>query len=215
MYPDISIETEKPWVFEHRHIIYLEIIFEFNFSEVYYSFRKKFSLSTNKELKSKAFHRIWSLLRKYKFYENRIFEDLDNLIKSSNEEFEQYNYYLEKYRELKEQEQHRFRKEPISDNKTKIFLKKEDEIWFSWEDLGEIRTHHFYSYNHFVLPILELHRTYSHLSITLECAQVLVKCQSKYYEMENIIDYYNSIFKDYYLGYRRDHKLLKKYLELI
>lgn len=216
-YPQITIEREDTWSFKHRNIIYLETIFEFNFSEIYCSFRKQFSFSTNGKLKLKAFHKVWALLRRYKFYEDKVIENLDNLTKSFNEQTEKYSVLLEKYRELKEENDYKYKNHSNSDEdiETKLFLDKENEIWFLWEDFGEIKTHHFYSYNNLVLPLLKLNRKHSDLEITLDYAKILVICELEYHRMESIINSYNDLFKDYYLGYRRDHKLLKKYLELI
>lgn len=218
-HPQINMEREEIWSFKHREIVYLETIFEFNFIDIYNSFRKQFSFSTNKKMKSKAFHKIWSLLRKYKFYEQRIMENLDNLVKFHSQQLDKYSFHLEKYRELKERNYHKYGTESASQNgkdiETKLFLEKENEIWFLWQDLGEIRTHHFYSYNNLVLPLLELNRDYSELAITLEYGKILVQCGIEYRQLESIINSYNHIFKDYYLGYRRDHKLLNKYLEYI
>ncbi|MBZ9626650.1 hypothetical protein LB450_00915 [Psychroflexus sp. CAK1W] len=218
-YPQINLKREETWRFKHRDIIYLETIFEFDFIEIYYSFRKQFSFSLNKKLKSKTFHKIWALLRKYKFYEHKIIQDLDNLTKSHSEQLERYNFNMEKYRELKELNHHKYMVESVSnkekDIEIKLFLEKENEISYSWADLGEIRTHYFYSYNNLVKPLLELNREQSDLAITLEYGKILVQCELEYQQLESIINSYNHIFKDYYLGYKRDHKLLKKYLELI
>jgi hypothetical protein len=218
-YPQINIKREDIWSFKHKDIAYLETIFEFNFIEIYNSFRKQFSFSKNKKLKSKAFHKIWSLLRKYKFYERKILENLDNLVKFNSQQQDKYSFQLEKYRELRERNYHKYGTESVLHNgediETKLFLQKEDEIWFLWQELGEIRTHHFYSYNNLVLPLLELNRSECDLEITLEYGKILVQCGIEYRQLENTINSYNHIFKDYYLGYRRDHKLLKKYLELI
>jgi len=158
-------------------------------------------------------------LKKHQFYEIKLIEYLESFHNSFNKELEEYSFQMEKYRELRAENYHNYEIDSVLDedekDETIFYLGIQEEIWKSWLNLGEIRTHHYYSYHKLVIPLLELNRRYSHLPITLDFANILVLCELQFRQMEQITESYKSIFKDYYLGYRRDSKLLKKYLEFI
>ena len=216
-YPQIVLTREDRLHFSQKTISYLDTIFEFDFKEIYYSFRKKIFFASNKKLKDKAFHKIWAILRNLKFFEERLHNSLEAFSKTYSDQLGEYNSHLENYREYNEQQIHKYNGESFPNIEKNIcdFLDKEKIIWFAWEDLGEIRTHYYYSYNNLVLPLLELNRKHSKLPITQESGRLLVLCELNYREIESTIDTNYLIFKNYYLNYRRDQQLLKKCLEII
>lgn len=216
-YPQIVLTREDRFRFSQKTISYLDTIFEFDFKEIYYSFRKKFFFTPNKKLKDKSFHKIWAILRNLEFFEERLHNSLDAFTKTYSEQLGEYNAHLEKYREYNEQQIHKYNGVSFPDNEKIIsdFLNNEKIIWYAWLDLGEIRTHYYYSYNNLVLPLLELNRKYSELPITQESGRLLVLCELDYREIESTINTNYLIFKNYYLTYRRDQQLLKKCLEII
>jgi len=206
-YPKISIKRVDMLTFPLKTISYLDIIFELDYKDIYYSYRKKNLMF--KRIKDKAFHKIWANLNELKFREENLHNNLKDFNTSHNDKLESYNKHIEKYREYSEQQIHKQEK-GFSD-----FILKEKQIWLNWEDLGEIRTHHYYSYNHLVLPLLKLNRENSNLAITLKSGQLLVPCELDYQEIENTTNYYHLVFKNYYTNYRNIKKVLIKCLDII
>tara|TARA_R110002072_G_scaffold52618_1_gene139996 strand:+ start:193 stop:1062 length:870 start_codon:yes stop_codon:yes gene_type:complete len=216
-YPQVDIKHEGHWTFSHRNIGYLDTVYEFDFMELYYSFRRKYILHPYKKIKLKAFHRIWKLLKGLKFSESQVLLQLDRASKESHIQLGEFNDDLEKYREFKERQHHEIQKsnQEKIDFPSQVFLDIEKDITEKWFDLGEIRTHRYYLYHNFVVPLLEHHREFSSLPITLESAQILIQSELKFKQLESTLRAYNKIFKNYWYYYRRDRRLLSTYLKYL
>lgn len=216
-FPQVVVSREENWKYLHQDISYLETLLQFDFTDTYYSFRRKFFYSFERKIKIKAFHKIWSKLVRIKFFEDKVLGYVDELSKSFAEHQRVYNLNLEKYREFKESQGHDINqgKIDISEKTVIQFLQVEDDIISDWLALGEERFNIYRSYNQFVKPILMIHRKYSDLEITLGSAQLLINCELEYHNLEISLQSYHTVFKNFYLGYKRDHKLLSKYMERI
>lgn len=216
-YPQITLTREESFIFTQKTVSYLDTIFELDFKEIYNSYRKRFFFAKRRNLKEKAFHKIWKVLRDLKFNEERLHNSLDDLAKTHSSLLGEYNSHIERYREYNEQQTHQVRSAKKFDIEKELvdFLEEEKNIWFNWEDLGEIRTHYYYSYQKLILPLLNLNRKYSKLPITLEYGRLLVLCELDYNEIKSNIDSYYLIFKNYYLSYRKEHNILQRCLDII
>lgn len=216
--PQINLLNEESIIFTQSSISYLDTIFELDFKEIYYSFRKKFYWSLcNRKLKDKAFHKIWSILRNQKYFEEKILTSVNDFSTLYNSHVTSYYTLLEEYRKYNDELMHEYQGFEHQDTNSKLheYLDSLDEIWFAWQELGEKRTFHFYSYNKLVLPMLELNRKYSDLITTLKSSTLLLNCQREYSEIENIINSYNKQFTIYHKMYLDKQRLLKKCLLLI
>ena len=216
-YPQIILTREEPFCFYQNTVSYLDIIFEFDFKDIYFSFIKTFTFNSNKKLKHKAFHKTWAILRKLKYSEEKLLDDLKDFSEKYNNKLSEYNNNLERYREHSEQEFHKYiNLKPLNTNRElRDFLRKEENVFISWGDLGDIRTHYYSSYINLVLPLLKLNREYSKLPNTLDNGRLLVICELSYKEIESVINSHHLIFKFYHSNYRRDQRILKKCLKII
>lgn len=216
-YPQIILTREDPICFHQKTVSYLDIIFEFDFKDIYYSFRKTFLFTSNNKLKDKAFHKTWSILRSLKISEERLLDNLNDFSEKYNNTLGVYYNNLERYREHNENELHKYKisNSPNINQILSVFLRKEEIIFFTWEDLGDIRTHYYSSYINLILPLLKLNRKYYELPITLENGRLLVICELSYKEIESVINSYHSIFKNYHSDYRSYQRILKKCLTII
>ena len=214
-HPQISVLNENNFTYTQVSINYLETIFELDFKDVYYAFRKKIYYAIfYRNLKHKAFHKIWAVLRKQKFFEEKIQSSVDHLSSTLNSKIKIYYSNLEEYRKYSDELKHK-NTGIVHNNKLSSYFIEFDNIWLKWENLGEIRTFYYYSYNNLVQPLLELNRKYSDLEITLKSATLLLDCYSAYFEIENIINTYEIQFKIYENMYKNDQRILKKCLLII
>lgn len=217
-YPQINLLNEESFTYNQNSISYLETVFEFDFKEIYYSFRKKFFWDLcNSKLKNKAFHKIWTILRKQKYFEEKIEISILDLSSKYNSQVSLYYASLEEFRKHNDVLMQKYQgfEHSLTDLKLYNYLNEMDEIWLEWQNLGDIRTFHYYSYNNLVIPLLELNREYSHMEISLKPATLLLNCFTKYAEIENIINSYNKQFKIYHKIYLDDQRMLKKCLLII
>lgn len=217
-YPQINLLNEKSFYITLSSISYLETIFEFDFKEIYYSFRKKFFWNPyHSRLKNKAFHKIWAILRKQKYFDEKIQTSLIDLSTRYNSDVKSYYTSLEEYRKYNDEIMHKY--EGFDHDKKDLelykYLKESDNIWFAWQNLGEIRTFHYYSYNNLVIPMLELNRKNSALEITLKSSELLLNCFTSYMEIENIVNSYQTQFIIYHKIFVHDQRILKKCLSII
>lgn len=217
-YPQVSVKNEDNFIIKQTSISYLDTIFEIDFKEIYYSFRKKIFWSfCNKKIKHKAFHKIWAVLRQQKYFEEQIQTSLVNLSSTFNLHLKQYNSHLEDYRKFNDKLMHQYY--DFSHDKSEIkfveYLNAQDQIWVNWGDLGEIRTFYYYSYNNLIAPMLELNRKNSDLGITLESSNLLLNCHLEYMEIENTLTSYQKQFIIFHQLYKDNQRRLKKCLQII
>lgn len=217
-YPQISILNDKNMIFNRISISYLDTIFEFDFKEIYYSFRKKYfwNLFHNK-LKNKAFHRIWNILRNQRYFEEKIEQNVSDLNSSFNSHLKSYNECIEECRKYNDELMHKYEGVSLDESQKRLFdyFKEQDNIWITWQELGEIRTFYYTSYTNLVDPMLNLNRKYSDLEVTLASSTLLLNCFLAYKEIENTMNTYQMQFKIYHKIYQNDQRILKKCLSII
>ncbi len=213
----IELTYEEGWTYTQKTISYLDTIFEFDFEEMFYSFDKKFFWDSSKNVKYKAFHKIWEILRELKFFETQISVHLDDFTKGFDERHVKYNESMAISRDYIVQQANNVQFEKyLKDNPILLkYLEEEKNIWLAWNDLGEMRSHYYYSYNHLVRPLLLLNRKYPHLSITIDYTRSLLDCETAYYEIKNAVETYKGIFTTYHQFYKNRNRLLKKCLDII
>lgn len=217
-YPQISVKNENNFIIKQTTISYLDTIFEIDFKETYYSFRKKIFWSFyNRKLKHKAFHKIWTILRQQKYFEEQIKDSLTNLSSTYDLHLKLYNSHLEEYRKYSDRVMHKYKDFSTSPSEITLveYLNARDVIWINWGDLGQIRTFYYYSYNNLVGPMLELDRKNSDLEITLESSNLLLSCYLEYMEIENTLTSYQKQFIIYHQLYRNNERTLKKCLMIM
>lgn len=216
LHPQIVLTHDGPLKFSLRTISYLDTLFEFDFKEIYYSFRKKFYWTFSKRIiKNKAFHKIWAVLKDLKHLEDKFQIDSDRMISKFAEHHEAYNNKIEDYRKYSADMTHKLNRAEVKEKKLNEYLNDEDKIWLAWRDLGEIRTHYFYSYTFLVQPMLELNRENTEFELTVIPANLLIDCSREYFELEHIITFYNQVFVNYANKYRNNQRILKKCIEII
>ncbi|TDP60705.1 hypothetical protein [Flavobacterium dankookense] len=218
-YPQITVSHNGSWFLPHKPISYLETIFELDFKDNYYAFRKKFFWNfCSRKIRNRAYHKIWTILRTLKFFEERIDIDIENLVNKFDFFHKQYNTHLEEYRKYHDDLNRKYNgfRFPPTQRKLYEFLMAEDRIWKNWQDLGEEnRTRFFVTYNQLIKLVLDLNKQNSDLEITQESDNLLLSCSFQFIEMENILNIYQLKFKQYHDNYKKSHRLLKKCLELI
>lgn len=218
-YPTIKPAHDKGWVFPYTSVSYLETLFELDFNEIYYSFRKRNDWSfCNKNIKNKAFHRIWATLRNLRFLETKLEKDLENMMLRFDVFHKEYNVKLEEYRKYHDS----FCREIYGQNIDKsnseliIFLESLSKIWYDWLQMGETkRTAYFITHDNLVKPILELNQLHKSINLTAESTNLLLACSFQYIEMVNVLNLYNYIFKNYYRDYRESNIILAKCISIL
>jgi hypothetical protein len=218
-YPEIKTDHEGGWYLPYTTISFLETFFELDFNDIYFSFRKKFYWRfCSKKISYTAFNRIWSILRNLRFFEQKLERDLQKMISRFDSFHKEYGIKLEEYRKYHDDLSRKTKgvEIPKSEKKLYDYLIALDKIWLEWQKLDEKkRTSFFITYNQLVKPVLELNRKNSDLQITQESSNLLLACEFQYIEMENTLNTYQKIFKQYYQTYRQARILLKKCLEII
>lgn len=218
-YPTIKPAHDKGWVFPYTSVSYLETLFELDFNEIYYSFRKRNDWSfCNKNIKNKAFHRIWATLRNLRFLETKLEKDLENMMLRFDVFHKEYNVKLEEYRKYHDS----FCREIYGQNIDKsnseliIFLESLSKIWYDWLQMDETkRTAYFITHDNLVKPILELNQLHKSINLTAESTNLLLACSFQYIEMVNVLNLYNYIFKNYYRDYRESNIILAKCISIL
>lgn len=216
-YSKISINLNSNWEFNYATISYLETFFELNFNETYYSFRKVFFWNFCNKSGNRAFHLIWAILRKLKFFEERLQIDINDFEAKYNKCIEGYNSKLEEYRMYHDRLTEVIKNKDVKEMDTEVYsyLKKQDEHWVSWQNLDENnRTTPYMTYNYIIKPILQLNRE-STLPIARESDDFLLGCTNQYIELENVFDTYKKVFKNYCWYYRKSYRVLIACLKLI
>ncbi len=130
----------------------------------------------------------------------------------------EYGVKLEEYRKYHDDLSRKTEgmKIPESEKKLYDYLMAQDKIWLDWQQLDENkRTSFNITYNQLIKRVLELNRNNSELIITQEADDILLACTHQYIEMENTLNIYQEIFKQYYRTYREAHILLEKCLKII
>lgn len=217
-YTQITPIRQDNWTYTQKSISYLDPILELDLKEIFNSYRKKFFWCfINKQIKNKGFHKIWSVLRNLKFFEEKIHLSIVDLSKTYGEHYDKYNINLETYRKFDEGRNHKFRNTNLIESQPdlKSFIDEENKIYSNWLEMGQIRTNYFYSYNNLVLPLLQLNRKYSHLETTLESGNLLLSCEMQFFEIKTTLETYQKQFKNYLHEYRKYQIILKKCLYLI
>ena len=216
-YPTLTPSHRHSWQLKYTTVNYLETFFDLDFNEVYYAFRKKFFWSCSKRIKNRAFHRIWATLRNLKFFENRIEKDLEDLTYRFGMFHKNYVEKLDIFRKKNDQMRMQFNgRIPKSETRLLNYLNAQNKIWTDWKEIdSEERTAYYTTYNHLVLPILELNRNNIELSFTNENTNALLDCVHQYIEIENVLKIYQNTFKLHSRNYRNGNRVLKKCLEII
>ncbi|CAM4254099.1 Phage abortive infection protein [Zobellia roscoffensis] len=218
-YSEIKTDHEGGWYLPYTTISFLETFFELDFNDIYFSFRKKFYWKfCSRKIRYKAFNRIWSVLRNLRFFEQKLERDLEKMVSRFDLFHKEYGVKLEEYRKYHDDLSRKTEGMQIPKSEKKLFdyLMAQDKIWLDWQQLDEKkRTSFFITYNQLVKPVLELNRKNSDLPITQEADDLLLACTHQYIEMENTLNIYQEIFKQYYLTYRQARVILKKCLEII
>jgi len=218
-YPEIRINHEGGWYLPYTTISYLETFFELDFNDIYFSFRKKFYWKLcSKKIRYRAFNRIWSILRNLRFFEAKLEQDLEKMINRFDSFHKEYGINLEEYRKYHDDLSRNIEGMEIPKSELTLYnyLMAQDKIWLDWQQLDEKkRTSFFITYNQLVKPVLELNRKNSDLPITQEADDLLLACTHQFIEMENTLNIYQEIFKQYYRTYREAHIILEKCLNII
>ncbi|NMH26559.1 hypothetical protein [Flavobacterium silvaticum] len=213
-----ELAYEGEYSYTQKPISYLETLFEFDFKDMFYSFRKKFFWSiNNRNVKYKAFHKVWETLRELDFFETKIYDHLQEFTKNLDERIVNFNSAIENFRKLQEEEILNSNSERHQKDNFDLlnFFQEEQSIWLAWLNLGESRTHYYYSYTHLVFPLLQLNRKYGKLKVTLRYAQPLVRSEHAYEEVKRAVESYRELFTTYHLFYRNRTRLLKRCLIII
>lgn len=217
-YKTINVEHRKSWYYPHKPISYLETLFELDFNQTYYSFRRKFFWECSKKLKEKSFHRIWAILRNLRFMEEKLEKHIENMMSRFNEYHSRYMEALDDFRKVHDDFKRRTNGMIIPKSEKRVFdyIKAVDQIWLEWQKMDEKdRTAYFNTYNKLVMPMLELNRKNSDVPYTAETDNLLLACTYQYIEIENTLNIYNRTFKNYYWNYRHQKRILEKCIELI
>jgi hypothetical protein len=205
-YPKFNIEHKGNWKLDYNLIGYLQNILSLDFQEVYFAFRKKRNIFFWKyKEKDKSFHLIWQSLNNLNFIENRIESELMNFQSSFNRYNQNYNNSLSAFRTFFEDSDFKNLKLERSEENQKTFdyLVDRQKIWHKWLKIGEVERIGYYStFNHLVLPNIELNKKYSGLELVKVSDAILVDLLHQYQEMENCLDFYKSKFYSLYLQYR-------------
>lgn len=215
-YKTLKVDHNESWNLIHGPISYLDTFFELDFSDIYYSFRKRFFWSfCSRKKKEEAFHRVWSILRNLRFIESQIEPNMTSMVSKFSEYHGKYNNALTSYRKVFDDimRDTNGTKMPKKDAK---FLMDQDAIWHKWEQLEEDeRVKYHITYNQAVKPILKLLRENSDLQITKVFDVQLLDCAYQYIQIETLLKNYQMQFYSYYLTYRASRRLLKKATEII
>jgi hypothetical protein len=218
-YPTIKPEHETGWILPYTSVSYLETLFELDFNEIYYSFRKKINWDfCSKKIKNRAFHRIWATLRNLRFFEDKLEKDLENMMSRFDIYHKEYGVKLDEYRKYHDRICRELNGKPIPTSETQLikYLKLQDNIWVDWQNIEQTkRTAYFITYNKLVKPQLELNRLNQNIDLTEESNNLLLACTYQYIEMENTLDIYQRTFKNYYRNYREGCLILKKCIAIL
>lgn len=218
-YPQISLTHEEGWFLPHKTVSYLDTIFEMDFNSLYHAFRKKFYWRCcPAQISTKAFHRVWGILRDLKFLEQSINQHIDGLPQRFGKYHERYGDKLDTFRKFHDELAAKTEGMVVTDeNKEEAeYLQAQDRIWYDWQQLDESnRTHFHTTYTNLVVPSLALNKKYQQLPYILDSNNILLECTHQYIEIENTLRVYNKVFKDYFWSYRHAHLLLAKSLEII
>jgi hypothetical protein len=205
-YPKFSIQHKGNWLLDHKILGYLPNILALDFQEVYFSFRKEWTIFFWKyKKKDEAFHLIWQCINNLNFIENRIETELINFQDSFNGFHQNYNNALSEFRTFFDDSnfKHNGIKRTLETQKIFDYLVERQEIWQKWVDLGEPDRIGYYStYNYLVLPNFELNKKHAGLELVKISDSILVDCLHFYVEMENCLNTYNSKFYGLYFQYR-------------
>lgn len=218
-YPTIKPEHETGWILPYTSVSYLETLFELDFNEIYYSFRKKIDWNfCSKKIKNRAFHRIWATLRNLRFFEDKLENDLEKMMSRFDIYHKEYGLKLEEYRKYHDGicRELNGKQIPTSESQLINYLKLQDKIWVDWQKIEETkRTAYFITYNKLVKPQLELNRLNQNIDLTEESNNLLLACTHQYIEMENTLVIYQKTFKNYYRNYREGCLILKKCIVIL
>jgi hypothetical protein len=218
-YPKIKTNHQGSWYLPYTTISFLETFFELDFNDIYFSFRKKFYWRLySKDISYRAFNRIWSILRNLRFFEQKLERDLEKMVNRFDSFHKEYGIKLEEYRKYHDDFSRKTNGTLIPKSEIKLYdyIMTLDKIWLDWQKLDEKkRTSFFITYNQLVKPVLELNKKNSGIPITQESNNLLLACAFQFIEMENTLNVYHKIFKQYYRTYREARVLLKKCLKII
>lgn len=205
-YPKFNIEHKGNWQLDYKLLGYLPNILAIDFQEVYFAFRKKRNVFFWKyKERNEAFHLIWQCINNLNFIENRIETELINFQTSFNGFHQNYNNAMSEFRTFFDDSNFKHSDLKNTPETQKIFnyLVQRQEIWEKWIDLGEPDRIGYYStFNHIVLPVLELNKSYTGLELVKISDSFLVDSLHFYREMENCLETYNSKFYGLYYQYR-------------
>lgn len=217
-YPTIKVNHKGNWNLPFKTIGYLPTFFELDFNSVYFSYRKKIFWSCKPNLKNKAFHTTWSVLRNLAFIESKLEEDLEKMVTRFDVFHKEYGNKLEEYRKFHDDITRKINgvKFPASEKQAYDYYMTLDKIWVDWQKGDEKeRTRFFVTYNHLIKPALDLNRNNPQVDVTQESNNHLLACTHQYIEMENTLKIYQATFKNYYENYRASRRLFKKCLDII
>jgi hypothetical protein len=215
-FPTLNVEHNDSWSLTNSPLSYLDTFFELNFADLYNAFRKKIFWScSNKNLKNKAFHKVWSILRNLKFIESQIESNLNEMITKFTVYQNKYNESLLSYR--------KFFDDIIRDKNGKElpkelanFIVAQDKLWYKWEQKEESdRVKYFVTYNEIVKPVIELLKVNSSLPITKEIDVALLDCAHQYIQMEALLHAYQDLFYSHYMSYKASRRSLNKILKIL
>lgn len=215
-YPTLKVEHNGSWSLTNSPISYLDTFFELDFTEVYSAFRKKFFWScSNRELKEKAFHKVWAILRNLKFVESQIEPNLNAMVSKFSEYHNLYNSSINKYRKFFDDVMRDTDGKEIP-KKLAQFLMAQDKLWHKWEQQDETeRVKYFVTYNQIVKPVIQLVKDNSDLPITKEIDVALLDCAHQFIQMDTLLKNYHEQFYVHHIAYRASRRSLKKTLKIL
>lgn len=202
----MSVNYEDGFSYSQKSISYLEVIFEYGFKEIFFSFRKRFFWNIcSRRIKYKAFNKVRDSLIELKFFETKIYEHLEEFDKNFDERLKNYNSSLKEFTNFM----------ATHSETNNELLESERKVLISWNYFKGEKSHYHHTYILLISPLIELNFNWQKSKVDNRKLQLLIDCKNDYKEIENVIETGEKIFSTYFQFYRNKNRLLRKCLDVI
>lgn len=208
-----DIIENSPWGYYKVDFFQLDVLKEMNYKEYFGSFflgfENQLSLFTNKNLKRRAYNRVWANKNIIQFITDSVFRDHYANLEKFNQYGEKRNNAVGELRRILDHLFRSHKSDSSNFNNEEIgYLRNMDKIMISYYSLPTSqRVMPYKTHRCLILPIRILNKKYKGMPIITDLNELALEASHQYQGMELLLRHMKSQYKEYYHIFRTIQKI--------